>query len=321
MSGRVRIFFATDIHGSERCFRKFINAAEFYGVDVLILGGDISGKVVIPIVEQADHGFKVEFLGETRILKTEEEVERVEELIRERGYYPYRTSPSELKNLSVNRERVKRLLTRLVVERVKKWIELAEEHLKNSDVEVYITGGNDDPVEVEEVLKRSEFVVNPEGEVVKIRGFYEMVSTGYSNPTPWKTPREVSEEKLAEKIEDMVSQVENLRNCIFNIHPPPKDSGIDECPMLDTSVTPPKPVIRGGVPLTFGAGSTAVRSAIEKHQPLLGLHGHIHEARGVVRIGRTLCINPGSEYESGILRGAVIVLEDGRIRGYQLTSG
>ena len=44
------------------------------------------------------------------------------------------------------------------------------------------------------------------------------------------------------------------------------------------------------------AGSTAVRASIEKHQPLVGLHGHIHESKGFVTLGRTLCLNPGSEY-------------------------
>ena len=68
-------------------------------------------------------------------------------------------------------------------------------------------------------------------------------------------------------------------------------------------------------------GSTAVRSVIERHQPLLGLHGHIHEARGAKTIGRTVCLNPGSSYNTGRIDGALIYLEDDRVKRFQFVSG
>ena len=68
-------------------------------------------------------------------------------------------------------------------------------------------------------------------------------------------------------------------------------------------------------------GSTACRETIERYQPLLGLHGHLHESRGTFQLGRTLCINPGSEYSEGVLRGALIELEGGQVKNYQLTTG
>jgi Icc-related predicted phosphoesterase len=69
------------------------------------------------------------------------------------------------------------------------------------------------------------------------------------------------------------------------------------------------------------AGSTAVREAIEELQPLVGLHGHIHEGRGETKIGRTLCLNPGSVYSEGVLNGVLLTLADGQVRDYQFTQG
>ena len=68
-------------------------------------------------------------------------------------------------------------------------------------------------------------------------------------------------------------------------------------------------------------GSRAVREFIEQHQPIVSLHGHIHESRGAVRIGRTVAINPGSTYGEGVLDGAIIDIEDGEVVSHQLVSG
>lgn len=148
-----------------------------------------------------------------------------------------------------------------------------------------------------------------------------MISIGYSTPTPWKTPREITDEALGEMIENMVSLVTDLSHTIFNLHDPPVDSSLDTCPMLDWSKDPPEPIIQGGQTVMYGAGSKSVRKAIEKYQPMLGLHGHIHESQSVAKIGRTTCINPGSEYGEGILRGCLVTFSNGKVEGYQMTSG
>jgi len=314
-----KIFYATDIHGSDRAFRKFTNAGKFYQVEALILGGDLTGKMVVPIVKQSESTYLADFLGNKYVLKTEEEIQALERNISDSGYYPYRTDSEEIDELS--KEKVDQLFLKLMRERLNSWITLIEERLRESGIQVYLTGGNDDPLEIEEILNSSDFVINAQEKVCRIDNYHEMISSGLSNPTPWRTRREVSEEKLAESIEAMVSKVEDVKNCIFNLHSPPKDSQLDICPLLDTSVRPPKPVMKSGQIVTYGAGSVAVKTSIEKYQPLLGLFGHIHESRGVVHIGRTLCINPGSEYSEGILRGAIITLDKGKIRGHQLTSG
>jgi len=105
-------------------------------------------------------------------------------------------------------------------------------------------------------------------------------------------------------------------SAIFNIHVPPYKSGLDEAPELDKDL---RPVLAGQS--LKPVGSTALRKAIEEAKPLLGLHGHIHEGRGATRIGKTLCINPGSMYEQGTLLGAIVALGKNKIENYVLTSG
>jgi len=314
---RTRLFFATDIHGSEACFLKFLNAPRFYKAKVLILGGDLTGKMIIPIVNREDGAYEANFLGVQRILP-EEKVEELENQIQRMGFYPYRTDRETIRRLSTDSHRLENLFSRLMVERIEKWIGIAEDRLRNGEVEVYISGGNDDFPQIDDILRKSDAFVDPEGEVVKIHGDHEMITCAWTNPTPWKTARECSEEELQEKLEAMISGVRDMENCVFNIHVPPIDSGLDLCQKLDKDL---KPIFSGGQPVMYGAGSSTVKDAIERHQPLLGLHGHIHESKGSVRIGRTLCLNPGSEYSEVILRGVIVDLDDKRVRGHLFTSG
>ena len=313
-----KIFFATDLHGSEKCFLKFVNAAKFYKVNTLIMGGDITGKIVIPIVKETDGKYRATFLGNKRIAKNPKDLEELERAIRFAGYYPYLTDPDGMKELQADENKVQSIFKELMLNTVKRWMQLAEERLKGTGTNVYVTGGNDDMAEIESVIGSSTYVTDPEEKVVVIDGKYEMISTGWSNPTPWKTPRECSEEELWSKIEKMTSQVKDMKNCIFNLHVPPINSGLDTCPQLDENL---KPVIAGGEIVMMGGGSTSVRKAIETCQPLLGLHGHIHESKGFLKVGRTLCLNPGSEYSEGILRGVLVDLDDGAIKNFLLTQG
>ena len=318
MGSRLRVFFATDLHGSEKCFLKFLNTPQAYKVNTLILGGDVTGKMIIPIVEAAGGAYTSEFLSTKYTLKSDKEVEELEKKIRFTGYYPYRTTADEVAKLREDPTKLDAVFTGVMTETLRRWVGLAEERLKSKGVKVYMTGGNDDRPEVEDVLKSSEYVVDPEGEVVVLEDGREMLSSGWSNPTPWKTPRECSEEEIASKLDAMTSKVQNMEKAVFNLHVPPNDSGLDTCPKLDENL---KPVYAGSEIIMMAAGSTAVRSAIEKNQPAVGLHGHIHESRGFVKIGRTLCLNPGSEYTEGILRGVIVELDDNKVRNYLLTVG
>ena len=320
MAKNHRLFFATDLHGSEICFRKFLGAPKFYQTDILILGGDITGKIIVPIVETAPGKFVTTFLD----IKQEfdqDKLKSFEEKITNSGYYPYHTTQDEVNSLNSDRRKIDKLFLRLMITRLESWITLAEETFKGRDIKCYITGGNDDPYEISEALSRSQRILDPEEKVIQLDAEHEMISLGYSNPTPWKLPRDIPEETLAEKIEAMTSKVQNMPNCIFNLHVPPKESMLDQCPLLDASVDPPKTVTSGGQPVFAGAGSQAVVDAIQKHQPLLGLHGHIHESRAAQKLGRTLCVNPGSEYSEGILRGVIVTYNEKKVVSYQFTSG
>ena len=313
-----RIFFTSDVHGSEVCFSKFISAGKFYQAQVLILGGDITGKMIVPIVQQDDGTCTSEFLGTTRILRNKDEREDLENNIRNSGYYPYATTPDEMKSLSNDRKLRDELFSRVMIDGVKRWVQLAEDNLRGTNIKCYISPGNDDSLLIDDVLKSSSVVLYPEEQVVHIDDHHEMATTAWTNASPWKTPRETSEEKLGELIERMTSKVQVMKNCIFNFHCPPHNTIIDVAPELDENL---KPKVSGTETNMIHVGSTAVRSAIEKEQPLLGLHGHIHESPGFVKIGRTLCINPGSDYSEGVLRGALINVDEKEVRSYLLTQG
>ncbi len=315
-SQQLALYYTSDIHGSERCFLKFLNAAKFYNVNTLILGGDLTGKVLVPIVEVDGH-WEMTFLGRHEVLRTLEEVTEAEKRIRFNGFYPYRCTPDELARMEADRAYADRVFRQVMRDSVERWVRLAEERLRGTGVRCFVMPGNDDEFEIDEVLAGSDVVVNPDGAIVEIDG-YQMLSLAWANPTPWKSPRELPEEELAARIERLARELDPSLPVIFNLHCPPYDSTLDSAPQLreDLSV-----VMVGGQPNMVPVGSRAVREAIERYQPVVSLHGHIHESRGAVRIGRTLCINPGSAYGEGVLHGALVRLENDRVASYQLVSG
>jgi Icc-related predicted phosphoesterase len=218
---------------------------------------------------------------------------------------------------------VESLFNQKARQRLEAWVDLAETRLAGTGIKCFVTGGNDDSPEVLQAIHRAgtQAFFACEGQVAQVDEEHTMISVGFSTPTPWKTPREISEEQLGEIIDKMISQVSDPSRCIFNFHDPPVDSTLDTCPMLDWSVDPPQAIVRAGQIVMHGAGSHSVRRALETHQPMLGLHGHIHESMSVARIGRTVCVNPGSEYGEGLLRGCLVNFSDGVVQSYQMTSG
>ena len=309
-----RIFFATDLHGSEMCWRKFLNAAKFYDADVLICGGDMTGKAIVPIVEEDGH-FTVTMGGQTQTVGSDQ-VGDVEGQVRRKGYYPLRMSVERLHELDQHPAQRAETFQTVMLDGVQRWMEMAKDKLGGSGVRIFVCPGNDDEMEVDDVVRKSEMVQLGEGQMLEIDGF-SMISTGWSNHTPWNTHREETEEQLGERIEAMAKQVTDPSRAIFNLHCPPYKSGLDEAPAIDADLK----LLHGGRALR-PVGSTAVRQAIEKHQPLLSLHGHIHESKGAVKLGKTLSINPGSSYEEGMLMGAIIQLDPKKgIKSYQLVNG
>jgi Icc-related predicted phosphoesterase len=313
-----RLFFATDIHGSDRCFRKFLNAARFYSCDVLVMGGDITGKMLVPIVDEGGGRYRTTLFGRRREVG-EDGLHALRKRIADAGYYPYDTTPDQIRELDDDPAAVERVFRTVMEATLRDWLRLAEERLEGTDTVCLLAPGNDDPPFIGELLRSSPRVLNPEGMVVELPGGFPMISVGYSNPTPWASPRELTEEALFERIEREASKLPDTRRAIFNLHVPPKETPIDQAVDVDEEL---RPRLRAGSPVIVGVGSKAVRRSLEDHQPMLGLHGHIHESRGEARLGRTLSLNPGSEYSEGILRGAIVTLSERKgVRGYQLVAG
>jgi len=312
----LKIFFATDIHGSEVCWRKFLNSAAFYKADLVILGGDVTGKVMVPIVARGGH-WQVTLAGEALQLDTAQELEEIQRQIRNRGSYPAIVTPDELQELSAEEGAVDRRFTVEMTRSLDRWMDMADGKLRGGTIPCVLNGGNDDIWEIDDIIEASPVVSFGEGKVLDLGGFH-LVSMGWTNPTPWDTFREAPEDQLAEKIEAVASLVPDMERTIFNFHAPPFGSGLDEAPALDASLRP----THGGAVMK-PVGSTAVRDAILRHQPMLSVHGHIHESRGIKRLGRTLAINPGSVYGDGVLQGAVLELNEkkAKVTKYLLVNG
>ena len=313
-----RVFFITDVHGSTRCFKKFLNAAKFYKANILVLGGDLTGKILIPIVEQGNGTSKCRFEGNELLLKSKKEVDDVVARATDAGLYTRIMNKKEFDEMSADPKSITTAFNKAMVDRVSEWVRLAEERLGSTDVKCYISPGNDDLFDVDPVLGSSSYVINPEEKVVSIDGEHEMITLGYTNHTPWNSPREVDEDELGNKIERMAAGIRNMKTAIFNIHVPPIDTPIDKAPMVDKDL---KVVVKSGQVQMTSAGSSACRAAVERHQPMLGIHGHIHESHGFVMIGRTLCANPGSDYGEGVLRGFLTEIDGDQIKSHMLTTG
>lgn len=312
----MKLFFATDVHGSEICWKKFISAAKFYEVDTLILGGDMTGKAIVPIIAQGGNKYKVTLLEQESILEGKEAVDKMCATIQNRGYYPYVTTPDEVNEISSTPGRSDALFLEQVMATISRWMDYADAKLFGTGIRCFVCPGNDDVFEIDAAIAASKSVRNVEGQVIQLDEHHEMVSSGWTNPTPWDTHREEPDEALLQRIKAIIAQAKDPGNAVFNLHAPPYGSGLDEAPEL-TSDLRPAYAGRSLVPV----GSKSVLAVIDKYQPLLGLHGHIHEGKGTRKYKKTLCINPGSMYEQGVLHGAVIELKPNKVGNYVLTTG
>jgi Icc-related predicted phosphoesterase len=310
--GALKIFYAADIHGSESCFRKFLKAADFYDADVLVLGGDLTGKALVPVVRGAGGTWEAKFLGRTAKARDVGELDALEAQIRFNGFYAYRCDPDEVRALEADPTRRAARFDQVMREDIFRWMDIAEERLRDSPVRCLMMPGNDDGDYVVEALEGSERVENAEERILEVKGFL-FLSLGYSNITPWHTPRELPEEELGARISALIEGLDPSMPWIFNLHVPPYDTRIDDAPELDETLR----LVGGPSARMVPVGSHAVRAAIEERQPLLSLHGHIHESRGVARLGKTQAINPGSEYNAGVLRGVIVTVDPDRVVGHQ----
>ena len=312
----MRIFFATDVHGSEVCWRKFLNAGAFHKADVLIMGGDMTGKAMVPVVS-TPVGWEVTVHGQRHALSSEDEVRAMEKRIRDRGYYPVRLTRDEVDAWAADPVLVDTRFRSEMLASVERWMALAAERLAGSGIRCIVSPANDDMFEVDSIIDRAERVELGEGNTIELDGF-TLVSTGWANPTPWNTYRELPEPELRQRIDGLLAAVTDPQRSIFNFHAPPHGSNLDSAPKLDAEMN----YVAGGQALV-PVGSRAVRDAILAYRPALSLHGHIHEGKGAVRLGPTLAVNPGSSYEDGVLQAAIVDLDTkkGSVKRYLLING
>lgn len=312
----MKLFFATDVHGSEICWKKFIAAAKFYEVDVVILGGDMTGKAIIPIIAEGGGKYKVTLLDQETILETKEDVDKMVSTIQNRGYYPYLTDPDEVAHIAAAPGRSDELFLQEALKTVQRWMDYADAKLEGTPIRAFVCPGNDDMFEIDDVIRQSKRIELVEGKIIQLDDHHEMINAGWSTPTPWHTHREESEDQLRQRIQVMIDKLKDVKNSVFNLHDPPYGSGLDDAPELTADLRPAY-AGRSLVPV----GSKAVLDLIEKYGPLLGLFGHIHEGKGTRKYRNTLCINPGSMYEQGMLHGAVVELKPNKVGNYLLTTG
>jgi uncharacterized protein len=313
----LRLYYASDIHGTEVLWKKFLNASKVYKAKVLVMGGDITGKMVIPIVRGEDGVWTATFHGRSERMQTEAEVDVLERRIRGNGMYPYRTTASEVAGIAALAEEDRELwFERVMLQAFRGWLEVADERLAGTEIRCFVMPGNDDPSSIDGVIDSAALVESCDEKVVKFDG-YQMLSLGYSNRTPWNSPRELDEDALYDRIVALAEQIDDHTSAVWNIHVPPRDSQLDTAAELDEDFNM---VLVGRQPHLIPVGSSAVRDAIERYQPLVALHGHIHESPGATRIGRTLCLNPGSDYHTGRIAGCIVNLRGDRVN-HQFVTG
>jgi Icc-related predicted phosphoesterase len=315
--GWIEVYYASDIHGSDRCWRKFLGAAKFYGLHHLVMGGDLVGKAVVPVERRADGTHVCRFLGDERVASDDAQLEEILDAVRFNGMYPWVAPGEELRRYQRDGAGQDALFDLVVREDLARWIALADERVGGDDTHLYAIAGNDDPWFVDEMLDRATAIELCDDRVVRV-GDHEMISCSYANPTPWNSPRELDEDALYKRVKALADQLESPATAIFNLHVPPYDSGLDRATELKADLTPR---YSGGQPVEIPVGSRAVRQVIEECQPLLALHGHIHESRGEARIGHTLAINSGSEYNTGRLHGVIVKLGAERVISHQFVVG
>lgn len=316
------IFYVADLHGSEPVLNKTINSAKFYGVDTIVIGGDITGKLLIPIVDIGGGRYSLELYGVPTTIDASQ-LEETKKKIRGTGSYWTMVSRSEYDALATNPAEVKRHFLDKMLEHLEAVYRKAEERLKPTGGKMYVLPGNDDYVEVADFLRSrsSDVVVNFEQQVVEL-GDYQLAGYGKSNPTPWHTPRETSDETVGRELRQVIATADPART-ILVAHAPPADTTIDKAPKLTADM---KPVTGGGHMEMVSVGSAEVRKVIAEFEPVAALHGHIHESPGVDTVvgqhrKKVPVMNPGSQYSSGVLQGILIRFADGKVKDYNFTTG
>lgn len=313
-----RVLYGSDFHGSDVVYRKFLAASFQYQADVLVVGGDVTGKAMIPIINQGSGKYTSSLFGKDLHASSAEDLEKIKKEVSSVGFYPIVIDQDEANDLENSPEKMAVRFEHEMCERVREWMLLADEKLTPKNKTLYFMAGNDDLMSIDSTIAEFKNIHNPDMARFEIDGGFEIVGLSYANMTPWHCARDLEEEDLQDKLTQLSGLIQNPETTIAVLHVPPYNSSLDTCPELDKNL---KIITQGGQVVMKAAGSPSVKAFIDNVQPMLSLHGHIHESPGHVRIGRTLAINAGSEYAEAILKAAIVNLENGKIKGHMLISG
>ncbi|NHJ13797.1 MAG: phosphoesterase [Candidatus Thorarchaeota archaeon] len=306
---KMKIFHAVDPHGSTKTWAQMCRAPATFKVDLAMMCGDLTGKAIVPVVQEKEDRWYAQPFGKKKTFKKQKDLDKFIEFTETEGYYPVVLTKDELAALQEDKSKVQALFDKLMIDRLQMWLDMAVEKVPE-DIVLVVNPGNDDPWIIDDVIRNHERTIYPLKQVIEVTDHHKLISMDYVNSTPWDTHRECGEEELKDKLEAEFARVteNDYENLLCNFHAPPYGSTLDTAPKLSKDH---HMQYSGGFSLTEPVGSHAVREVIEKYQPLVGMHGHIHESVGFTNIGRTLCVNPGSEYREGILKGFIITVEKG----------
>ena len=312
-----RILYGSDFHGSEAVFRKFLSSGLQYKVNALMVGGDVTGKAMVPVIHQGAGRYQATLFGDEKKSSTPDELEKLKKAISNVGFYPIVLEKDEAQELENDPVKMGTRFELEMCNRVREWMKLAEEKLGPQHITLYFMPGNDDLHSVDNVIDEFKSIRNPDMKHFEMEDGYEVVGLSNANLTPLLCARDVDEQELTRKLNELAAMIQKPERTIAILHVPPFGSSLDSCPDLDKNL---KIITEGGQVVMKSAGSPTVKAFIEKVQPMLSLHGHIHESPGHVHNGRTLMINAGSEYAEGIMKAAIINLENGKVKGHLLIS-
>jgi Icc-related predicted phosphoesterase len=310
-----KIFFATDVHGSELCFQKFLRAADFYNADLLFFGGDYSSKDVLLFSQDATT--VLEYRGTVIKKKFERQSEVLEYISLSRGSG---VSVEEVDQNTINdpdNTKINQAYERALRKKLESWVEMAKVSYGKYGIPIFVIPGNDDLQFTDEYFQQPPFQFVHRKHVLLDCGV-NVLGWGGSNRTPWNTAREYDETDILQQLNEAVRYPLAGTASILFAHPPPYNSGLDLAPEVGENF---QLKLTLGSPHKAPIGSRAVRQFVEAHQPMVGLFGHVHEGRGYHKIGNTTCINPGSMYYTGRLVGCLVTIEEGRVKNFQFTEG
>ena len=317
MKKMTRMLFISDTHGSTPVFTKALGASAAYKAQVLVHGGDILGKYMIPFYKAAD-GYEAEILGVKELIRTPDEMKAAEAEVDRMGAYPLLTTREEWAELVADADKMNPVFKAACEKRLKIWVEMAEQKLKPLGIKAFLNIGNDDYQSVGSMIEGYSCVVYPNNKVLMLDEDHELLSLGNTNMTPWKCEGDVEEDQLLAMLEALASKLQAPHRAVFNLHCPPVDTKLDVAPQLDSELRPV--YLPGGDPRMLHVGCKAVRTLIERVQPLVGLHGHIHESKSIDKIGKTQVFNPGSEYTTGLLNSVLLNLSPDKVESFMFLS-